>query len=195
MNALLASILLYKYVLLIPLAIIEGPMVSIYSGFLIQGGIMRVVPAYLCLMLGDLLGDVGWYLVGYYSGRPFIRRFGKYFSITDESVATATRVFHRHNQFILLFSKITTGFGLALAVLVTAGMVKIPFRRYLLLNFLGQIVWTGMMLSLGYFFGHLYAQIEGVFGKLSFFAAFVVLVFALFGLGKYLGQRFIKQRA
>ncbi len=195
METLLASILLYKYVLLIPLAIIEGPMVSIYSGFLIQDGTMRVAPAYLALMLGDLLGDIWWYAVGYFSGTPFIRRFGKYFSITEASVATATRVFHRHKDFILLFSKITTGFGLALAVLVTAGIVKVPFRRYLFLNFLGQIVWTGMMLSLGYFFGHLYARIEGVFGRLSLFAAFVVFVFALFGLGKYLGQRFIRKQA
>lgn len=193
MNALLASILLYKYVLLIPLAAIEGPTVSIYSGFLIQTGVMRILPAYLALMFGDLLGDTAWYAVGYFSGKPFIRRFGKYFSITDESVATATRIFHKHKDFILLFSKITTGFGLALAVLVTAGMVKVPFRRYLFLNFLGQIVWTGMMLSLGYFFGHLYAQIGNVFGKVSLFGGFVILVFALFGLSKYAGQRFIRQ--
>ncbi|MGI9118459.1 MAG: hypothetical protein ACR2IQ_02830, partial [Minisyncoccia bacterium] len=65
--------------------------------------------------------------------------------------------------------------GLPVVTLVTAGIVKIPFYRYMFVNFLGQLVWSAMLLCLGYFFGGLYSTISSVIGK-SFLVGVVVLV-------------------
>lgn len=179
----------YRYLLLVPFAVIEGPILSIYCGFLLHEGTLTLVPTYIALMAGDLIGDIGWYGVGYYFGYRFIRRFGKIFNVYEQDVKKVTDIFHRHKDTILLVSKLTTGFGFALATLITAGIVKIPFRRFLFLNFIGQFIWTAVLLVAGYFFGNVYSQIEGVFGKMSLVAGFIAVVFALFGFGKYLGRR------
>lgn len=189
MHALLASMFVYRYLLLVPFAVIEGPILSIYCGFLLHEGTLTLVPTYIALMAGDLIGDIGWYGVGYYFGYRFIRRFGKIFNVYEQDVKKVTDIFHRHKDTILLVSKLTTGFGFALATLITAGIVKIPFRRFLFLNFIGQFIWTAVLLVAGYFFGNVYSQIEGVFGKMSLVAGFIAVVFALFGFGKYLGRR------
>ena len=76
MHALLASMFVYRYLLLVPFAVIEGPILSIYCGFLLHEGTLTLVPTYIALMAGDLIGDIGWYGVGYYFGyRLFGRRF------------------------------------------------------------------------------------------------------------------------
>lgn len=189
MHALLVSIYFYRYLLLVPFAIVEGPILSIYCGFLLHEGTLTLLPTYIALMAGDLIGDAGWYGVGHYFGHRFIRRFGDFFNVHEGDVKKVTDIFHRHKDTILLASKLTTGFGFALATLITAGMVKIPFRRFLMLNFIGQFIWTAVLLAAGYFFGNLYSQIQGVFGKMSLVAGFIAIIFALFGFGKYLGRR------
>ena len=124
------------YTLIIVLAFIEGPVLSVMFGVLIKLGFFSFWPVYAALMAGDLLGDSFWYYIGRYYGHSFIRKFGKYFSINEEVVTKVDRIFHRFKNSILFASKITSGFGLALVTLITAGIVRIPFGRFIFINFL-----------------------------------------------------------
>src|SRR3954464_8070499 len=106
-------ILAYKYFLLLPIAVVEGPLVMMISGFFLKLGFLSFLPAYLLLVAGDFIGDILWYGVGYHFGHGFIKRFGKFFSINEKEVATIERLFHKHHNYILFISKITMGFGFA----------------------------------------------------------------------------------
>jgi membrane protein DedA with SNARE-associated domain len=143
-------------------------------------------------MLGDLIGDTFWYCVGFYFGHPFIKRFGRYFSLSESGVASVTRIFHKYQNWILLISKMTMGLGFALVTLVTAGIVKVPFRRYILMNFIGQFFWTGFLLAVGYFLGNVYLRVNGVLGALSVGALIVVFFLCLLGWGKYMKAKMSK---
>ncbi len=185
----LGLIIAYKYWLLAPLAFLEGPLIMMMSGFLLRLGILSLAPTFALLMLGDLFGDALWYYIGYFFGHPFIRKFGKFFSVSEDKVEAVKKLFERHHSWIIFVSKVTMGFGLALATLITCGISKIPFRRYIALNFLGQFVWTGILLTVGYVFGHLYENINGVIGKVTIFAGIAVAFLALLGFGKYMAGR------
>ena len=177
------------YAIIILLACAEGPVLSMIFGGLLKLGYFSFIPIYASLMIGDLIGDVVWYYIGRFWGHRFIRRFGKYFSITEEAVATVTRVFHRYKHHILFLSKISNGLGFALVTLMTAGMVRIPFWTYMIINVLGQFIWTGILLGVGYFFGNLYLQASDIFTKLSVAVLFILTIFALNGYRKYLSNR------
>ena len=86
----------------------------------------------------------------------------------------------------------TMGLGFALVTLVTAGIVKIPFKRYFMLNFLGQFFWTAFLLFVGYFLGDLYIQINGVLGIIFVAAIIIVFFFGLAGWGKYINNKMSK---
>jgi membrane protein DedA with SNARE-associated domain len=189
----LAGLSYYRYVLTFCLAIVEGPMVMVASGILLRLGFFYFWPVYLTLMLGDFVADLCWYGVGYYGGRPFALRWGKYFSITPELLEKIEIFFKKHQTKILFISKITMGFGFALATLITAGMVRIPFKKYALFNFLGGFVWTGLLLVVGYFFGQIYTLLGKGF-KIAFIVCLAVVVsFVLYGAGKYFKQQFLKR--
>jgi len=156
----LSGLAYYRYVLTFVLAIFEGPMVMVASGMLLRLNFFYFWPIYLSLMLGDFVADLGWYWVGFYGGRHFVERFGKYFSLTPDVIEKVEDFFHKHQDKILFISKITMGFGFAVATLFVAGLVRLPFKKYALFNFFGRVIWTGILLSLGYFFGNLYAVLK-----------------------------------
>ncbi len=161
-------------------------------GVLYKLGMVPFTPLYIALMIGDLFGDAFWYWIGYYFGHPFIKRFGKFFSPSESGVASVTRVFHKYKNHILILSKMTMGLGFALVTLVTAGIVKVPFRRYIFLNFIGQFFWTAFLMVVGYYLGNLYIKINGVLGILFVAAILVVVFLGLVGWGKYMREKMSK---
>lgn len=188
-----ALLLEYKYAIMLPVSIIEGPILSMVAGFFIHAGVLALIPSLLVLMLGDLIGDVLWYWLGRSYGHGFISRFGKYVSITEENISTVQRIFHRYHTPILLFSKLTMGLGFPGATLFTAGLAHVPFWRFMALNTVGQVVWTGLLIAIGYYLGQLYLQINGVLGVIAT-AAIIAIVFALLvGFGKYVRATLTKK--
>ena len=192
MSTLLFYIIKYKYLILVPACVIEGPVVMMISGFLIKLGYLNLPLTFLTLTLGDLLGDTIWYYVGRHGGHKFIFHFGKYFNVTENDVSLITHIFHKYKNKILFISKITAGFGLSLATLITAGMIKIPFKRFIIINFLGELVWTSICVSVGYFFGKAYIQVSNLGGKVSLIVSVLFLCLCVLQLSKYARQRINK---
>ena len=177
------------YGLIIILACAEGPILSMLFGVLISLGYFHFLPIYAALMAGDLIGDVVWYYIGYHFAHPFIRRFGKYFGLTEESVARMARAFHKYKHSILFISKISNGLGLALVTLMTAGMVRIPFWKYLGVNALGQLIWSAALIGVGFFFSNLYIQIDNVLGRISIIAVCILFLVAAVRYQRYLRKK------
>lgn len=180
-----ALLLQYKYALMVPLAVIEGPILSMVCGLFIKTGALVFLPTFAALAAGDLIGDALWYWVGRNYGHRFIARFGKYFTITEENVATVQRIFDKYHTSILLFSKLTMGLGFPGVTLFTAGMTRIRFWKFMALNSIGQIGWTGMLLAVGYYLGDIYLSFENVFGLISAGSLMALAFLALFGFGRY----------
>lgn len=183
----------YRYPALAVIAFFEGPYLMMMSGLLIKLGVLTLIPTYIALSIGDLIGDIAWYYIGYFFGNRFVHRFGRFFDITAENIENTKQLFSNHRKKILLGSKVTAGFGLSLATLVTAGMVGAPFGEFVFLNFFGQLVWTGIMLAVGYLFGNLYVAIDNIMGRIFIVGAALIALYLLIRLSRHFGRR-AKQR-
>ena len=182
-------LLAYKYALMAPAAFLLGPTVSLLSGFLLRLGYVELVPTWLALAAGELLGDVLWYWLGRRYGDSFVAKFGRYVGITEHTLGSVKRMFNRYHDAIIFFSKLTAGFGLAPAIFFTAGLSRVSFRRYMALNVAGQILWTSGLLAAGFFAGNIFASVDSVFGKIFSAIVVVLVLLALFGFGTYLKKR------
>lgn len=190
----LAWLVAYKYQLILPLVIVEGPIIMVVAGFLLHLGYFDLIPVYFILLFGDLIGDFFWYGVGYFGAKPLVRRYGHFVNLTDEVMDKIESVFIKHQNKILFISKMTMGLGFALVTLITAGAIKVPIRKYALFNILGGFIWTGFLIALGYFFGNLYVIIDKSFKLFFLVGAIVMFLLALFGLKKYAQKRIIENR-
>jgi membrane protein DedA with SNARE-associated domain len=179
MDALQHAIALYGYAALLPLAIIEGPAVTILAAFLAAEGLLDVTAVYVVVVVGDLIGDVLYYAVG----RFLLRR------LLDRPRAWATRLRHRigvlaprireRASAMLLFGKLTHSAGFA--VLLAAGAAHVPMRRFLAYNVLGTLPKSLVLVIVGYWFGRLFLTVQGdlrVVGLIGFLLASGALALA-----------------
>lgn len=184
----------YKYEFLVPGALFIGPLVSLTAGVLVRLGVMDLWFTALILMATELLGDVFWYWAGFRWGEPFAHRFGRYVGISPELVARVRELYATHHDTIIIVSKLTAGFGFAPAIYFTAGLSRVSFARYMVINIVGQIIWTSAMLAIGYYLGHFYLQFNGALDR-AFFVAFVLVAFAgVVGFGRYLWGHLSRKR-
>ncbi|MES2059705.1 MAG: DedA family protein [Patescibacteria group bacterium] len=179
----------FKYLLLLVGVIIEGPILMIACGFFLRLGALDIVPLFTVLFLGDLLADIAWYYVGVYFGQKMFEKHGKFVGITPERFEKVKDLFAHYHDRILLISKATIGFGMALAVLIVAGTTRVPFKRFILLNAIGEIVLVSALLSLGYVFGELYHNIAAGFRDFFAVAAVIMAGAALYGFSNYMKHR------
>lgn len=175
----LATLEFYRYPLVFLGAIVEGPILMMASGVLLHVGNFSFLPLYITLILGDFAADIIWYAVGYKAAEPFLRRFGHFFGVSRSVFLKMEEVFRRHDAKILFISKITMGFGFAIATLMAAGAMRVSFRKFLVLNLMGGFIWTGLLIAVGYFLGNAYMLVDKSL-KVLFIIAVSIIIFSLF---------------
>lgn len=159
LSAVLAFVEQSKYVLIFVGCFFEGSTVMMATGLLWRLETVAFWPAYLTLILADVLSDIMWYLIGRYAARSFFTRWGWVIEVTPEIIDKVERRFHLYHTKILVVSKLTMGFGLAVPIQVVAGMLRVPFSRYLAINGLGSLVWVFALMGVGYYFGNVFEYI------------------------------------
>ena len=76
----------YKYLLLFPIVVFEGPIITVIAGFLSSLGYLNIFIAYGVVVVGDIAGDIMYYALGYYGRDRFVNRWGRFLGITSERV-------------------------------------------------------------------------------------------------------------
>ena len=178
-----------KYVLLFLGMIIEGPIIMVASGFLYKLGQFSFLPMYLVLVFGDFTADVMWYSIGRFGTRTAIFKYGHFVGITPEALEKIEEAFNKFHQKILIISKLTMGFGFSVVVLVVAGIFKVPFKNYVVLNLVGGFIWTAMLIAIGFFLGNIFSFIPT-----SMKIVFIVVVFTLFVIGLKYVNNYLKTK-
>ena len=148
----------YGYWVMLPLMIIEGPVVTIISAMLASLGAFNVYIVLILSILGDLFADVLFFAAGYKWGMGFVNGFGKYIGISDRLVERMEKYFKKHGGKTIVAVKSTT--GLCWATFVAAGVVKMNFKKFLKYSFFGGVIWSGFLVAMGYFYGYLWKQIK-----------------------------------
>ena len=148
----------YGYWAMLPLMIIEGPVATIISAMLASLGAFFWLWVLLLSILGDIIGDIVLYGLGYKYGMHFVNKIGKHIGITEKLVLKMEKYFQNHGGKTIFAVKSTT--GLCWATFVAAGIVKMDFKKFVRYSFLGGIVWSGSLVAMGYFYGYLWKSIK-----------------------------------
>ncbi|OGI68259.1 hypothetical protein A2738_02240 [Candidatus Nomurabacteria bacterium RIFCSPHIGHO2_01_FULL_42_15] len=145
-------LLTYKYLIVVPLAIIEGPIVSVICGFLTTLGVFNPLLVFAVMVAGDIIGDAIYYFIGY-SGKGLLR----YFKISEEKIEKAKILYENNHKKAIAGSKIMWGIGTA--GLMAAGALHVPYKRYFKTCALYSLGQSFIMILLGIFFGGSYMLI------------------------------------
>lgn len=151
----------YRYVILFPFTIVEGPIITVIAGFLSSLGALDLLIAFGVVVLGDLVGDTLYYSIGYWGRENFVAKWGKYIGLNIERVRKMERQFEKRGKTLLIWGKISHVFGAI--ILVSAGISKIKFKDFIIFNFIATLPKSAILLLIGFYFGQAYVRINKYF--------------------------------
>ena len=73
----------FRYLILFPIAFLEGPAVAVIAGFMVAIGTMSFIPVYIILVLANIVGDIVYYSIGYLVPRKKLDLFLMFFRISN----------------------------------------------------------------------------------------------------------------
>lgn len=163
----------HKYSFLFPVAVIEGPIITVIAGFLSSLGKLDFLTTFFVIVIGDLVGDSIYYILGRWGRKLISGRWSFWLGANNKGrIKNLDDKFGRHAGKTLFFTKFTRGIGVA--VLFAAGVARVPLLKFLMFNFLGAVPKTFGLLALGYYFGKAYSQIDAY---LNYFAVITIVIF------------------
>lgn len=131
---------------------LPGDSLLFVAGTIAGAGAMNVHLLAVLLLIAAILGDSLNYAIGHYIG-PKIFRFDDSWFFKKSHVERTHAFFERHGGKTIIIARF-------LPIVRTyapfvAGIGRMDYRKFLLFNVAGAIVWIGLLVYLGYFFGNL----------------------------------------
>jgi len=171
---------------------LPGETVLLFASFLAYQEHKLHLP-YLILLgvaactLGDNLG----YLLGHFGGRPLLKRYQHVFRVRDRTIRRGERLFERHGHVAIFFARFI--FGMRIIAGPLAGVLRMPWRQFVVFNFLGAAAWVTIISLVGYFFGSQWNTLVRVMGRVNLVIAIVALALLVFVWHRY-RERMIDER-
>ncbi len=149
-----------------------------FSGYLASQGIFNIWGAALAGSVGCLLG--GWiaYAAGYYGGRPFVNKYGRYILLNPSDVDTAEKLFAKHGEIIAFTGRLLPVVRTFIAL--PAGMARMNFWKFSIYSFLGSFPFCFGLAYLGMKMGSHWNSLRDYFHKADLLIGFVIIVGLVF---------------
>jgi membrane protein DedA with SNARE-associated domain len=106
-----------------------------------------IVVATIAATIGDNIG----FALGYYGGRRLLERYQNFFKIPHRTLERGEGLFARYGAVTIFFARFV--FGMRIIAGPLAGVLRMPWRRFMVFNFLGAAVWVTVISGAGYLFG------------------------------------------
>ena len=193
-SSFVALILAYRYWILIPLTIIEGPIVGFIAGALSRLGYFNPFFAFSIFIFRDIVVDALWYFAGLQGGKT---RFSAWLlrkvHVSDEQMASVRALWDAHGLRTMFIGKIS--YGIAEFYLAVAGMVKVPYKVYFRNALIVALMQYGGLFLLGYIVGGAFSSVQGVLSNIIFAVAVLALaITAYYVFAYYMRQRALKNK-
>lgn len=191
-NQIFGLLYTYSYLVLFPLVVIEGPVVTIIAGFLVSLGFMDFIPTYLTIVSGDLAGDFLYYSAGRWWLNKAYKGVLKFFNINLKVVGKLEKAVKKNKGPFLFFGKLSH--AISGVILFAAGSAEIPIKEFMWFNFLATLPKSLILLAVGYYFGSTVSNFKKYvdFTVLGLFALTIILIGLYFGV-TYFSNKFIKK--
>ncbi|MEQ1499947.1 MAG: VTT domain-containing protein [Parcubacteria group bacterium] len=187
----LSALSYYKYWIIFPIAIFEGPIICVISGFLVSMGSLNGFVVYMMLVLADTLGDLMYYSIGrFWRHSDWLKKHANFFGYSEKSEEYLQNHFSKHKAKTFLLAKISHGLGSS--VQIASGIAKVNYKEFLLWSVVGTVPKVLVLLILGYYVGSSYENIDNYLQFMALLAVGTVCLLVMyFVLSKHLKKYLI----
>lgn len=145
--------------------IIPSELILATGGILASKNIFSFVGAFITGLIGSIFCAIIIYLMGYFGGEAFIKKYGKFFFMKEEDI-------NKSNAWLLKYGLLSALFGRNIPIIRTLislpiGIMHLSFTKFLLYTTIGSIPWTLLFVFLGYKLGNNWIVVNTYIGYLK----------------------------
>ena len=156
--------------------IIPSEVILATGGILAGRGIFSFWLAFLVGLVGSVFCAIIIYLIGYFGGRSFVKKYGKLFFMKEEDIEKCDIWFEKYG---LLAAFLARNFPIVRTLIsLPMGISKVNFPRFVLFTTLGSIPWTFAFVYVGYALGNNWIILNNFVKKLKL--PIIILLILLF---------------
>jgi membrane protein DedA with SNARE-associated domain len=138
--------------------VIPSEIVLGYGGYMISEGILGYPGAVIAGTIGGTLAQLFLYWAGYYGGRPFLEKYGKYVFIKKKQIDLSEEWFRKYGVGVIFFARFIP--VVRHAISIPAGIAKMSATKFTLYTVAAIIPWTILFLYLGHALGENWSHIK-----------------------------------
>ena len=163
---------------------IPSEIIMPFSGYLVFAEKFSFLSVIIWGTIGNLIGSIIAYSVGFYGGRPLIEKYGKYILISNHDLNLAEKWFKKYGGISVLFSRMLP--VIRTFISLPAGITKMPFGKFVFYTFSGSLPWSFVLTYAGVIMGESWSDVEIYFRKFDWLIAILVISLIGWGISKKL---------
>lgn len=137
-----------------------------FSGYVAWKGGMSILGVTIIGALGNLIGSLIAYIIGFYGGRPLLEKYGKYILITKKKLEMAEEWFAKYGHEAVFISRVLP--GIRTFISLPAGIAEMDLKKFTIYTLIGSIPWCFALTYIGYTLGPHWPTVKSIFHILDY---------------------------
>jgi membrane protein DedA with SNARE-associated domain len=145
-----------------------------FGGYLVSVGRLTLWGTVLAGAVGGTAGSLISYYIGFFGGRPFLERYGRYLGASPRRLAMAEQWFARYKLWTVFFTRLLP--VVRTFISLPAGVAGVNIVIFTVYTFLGTLVWSLLLTYVGFVMGVHWESIVPYFHRFDLLLAVAVIL-------------------
>ena len=126
--------------------------------------------------VGCLIGSIPSYYLGYFFGRNFFEKYGKYFLVSKKDLSEADKWVDKYGDWAFFICRMIP--VIRTFISLPAGILKARKRIFFTFTFLGSLIWSYVLVYVGLKLGQHLDKLKVIWHKFDILIVLVCLILA-----------------
>lgn len=159
-----------------------------FAGFFIFDGKMTWAAVIIISTLGSIVGSLISYGIGFYGGKPFVSKFGKYLLLNQHHLEISEKFFSKRGEITILISRFIP--IVRHLISIPAGFGKMNIYKFIIFTLIGASIWNTFLTWVGYVLRENWAEVMKYSHIIDVFVIIIIaIIFIYFGFKLFKDQK------
>lgn len=160
-----------------------------FAGYLVSKGAMNFHLAAFAGAFGCVIGSIPSYYIGFFGGRKFVEKYGKYFLVSKKDLDEADKWVDKYGDWAFFLCRMLP--VVRTFISLPAGILKARKRTFFSLTLLGSLIWSYVLVYVGLKLGEHLDKLKAIWHK--FDAVIIIVILILGGIYIYKHIKHLKE--
>lgn len=157
--------------------IIPSELILATGGILASKGIFSFFGAFIVGLLGSVFCAIIIYMMGYYGGKGFVKKYGKYFFMKEEDLDKTDTWFEKYGLIAACIGRNVPIIRTLISLPI--GITRLSFKKFLIYTFLGSLPWTFIFVYFGFSLGNNWTILTNITSKIKIPIIILLVIFII----------------